>query len=120
MLSAMGGPLELAFETSKPGVEIVLIARQMPISQQEFALRHEWVTLLIRDLVLTKSVSAVFATLFCEWTSSAQSSWSAYSLVECPPLSPKSTRKATRQSERPEWPTTQSSPKAVAPFWHEN
>ena len=28
MLSAMGGPLELAFETFKPGVEIVLIVLQ--------------------------------------------------------------------------------------------
>jgi hypothetical protein len=47
ILSAMGGPFELAFEKFKPGVEIVLIVRQMPISQQEFAVCHEWVTLLI-------------------------------------------------------------------------
>jgi hypothetical protein len=47
MLSAMGGPFELVFEKFKPGVEIVLIVRQMPISQQEFAVCHEWVTLLM-------------------------------------------------------------------------
>jgi hypothetical protein len=68
MLSAMGGPFELAFEKFKPGVEIVLIVRQMPISQQEFAVRHEWVTLLMLRPLLPKRVSTVFATLFCEWT----------------------------------------------------
>jgi hypothetical protein len=47
MLPAIGGPSELAFDKFKPGVKFVLIVRQVPISQQEFAVRHEWVTLLI-------------------------------------------------------------------------